>query len=212
MPLAFQSLSHGQVAFGFFNIETDMLLLDIHFFFADDFCVAVRRLAEGPGDMPPTVRPMSRRLQGPGDVPSTVRLEAYTLEPSRIGNLMGSIRGTDLGGFIGEVYRLYPFPAEEEKFRQQPEGFRNRKVIEKIMAKYAKRGPVGITFDPADGFVDLGGYVFARDEFLRLILYVWAGGYPRWRDGTRPGYVMDMRRAIESSSNTLFSGLEFGTE
>ncbi len=52
MPLAFQSLSHGQIAFGFFNIETDMLLLDIHFFFADDFCRAVRELAEVSGGGP----------------------------------------------------------------------------------------------------------------------------------------------------------------
>jgi hypothetical protein len=26
MPLAFESLSHGTIAFGFFNIESDMLL------------------------------------------------------------------------------------------------------------------------------------------------------------------------------------------
>lgn len=212
MPLAFNSLSHGQIAFGFFNIETDMLLLDIHFFFADNFCRAVSELAQGPGDMPATVRPMSRRAQGQGDIPLTVRLDAYTLEASRIGNLMGSIHGIDFSGFIGEVYRLYPFPAEEEKFRQQPEGFRNRETIEKIVAKYAKKEAIGITFDPADGFVDLGGYVFERGEFLRLILYVWVGGYPRWRDGIRPGYVMDMKRAIESSSNALFAGLKFGTE
>ncbi len=212
MPLAFNSLSHGQIAFGFFNIETDMLLLDIHFFFADSFCRAVSELAQGPDVMPPTVRPMSRRAQGQGDIPLTVRLDAYTLEPSRIGNLMGSIHGIDFRGFIGEVYRLYPFPAEEEKFRQQPEGFGNREVIERIIVKYAKKEPIGITFDPADGFVDIGGYVFERGEFQRLILYVWAGGYPRWRDGIRPGYVMDMKRAIESSSNALFAGLEFGTE
>lgn len=35
MPLAFQSLNRGRAAFGFFNIETDMLLLDNHFMFAD---------------------------------------------------------------------------------------------------------------------------------------------------------------------------------
>ena len=28
MPLAFESLSHGTIAFGFFNIESDLLLLD----------------------------------------------------------------------------------------------------------------------------------------------------------------------------------------
>jgi hypothetical protein len=28
MPLEFESISHGRVAFGFFNIETDMILLN----------------------------------------------------------------------------------------------------------------------------------------------------------------------------------------
>lgn len=38
MPLAFESLSHGTIAFGFFNIESDMLLCDRYFLFADEFC------------------------------------------------------------------------------------------------------------------------------------------------------------------------------
>jgi hypothetical protein len=38
MPLSFESLSHGTIAFGFFNIETDMLLLEQYFLFADAFC------------------------------------------------------------------------------------------------------------------------------------------------------------------------------
>jgi hypothetical protein len=32
MPLAFESLSHGTIAFGFFNIDSDMLLLDHYCF------------------------------------------------------------------------------------------------------------------------------------------------------------------------------------
>lgn len=39
MALAFDSLSHGRIAFGFFNIETDMILLE-HF-----FTTAIRRRA-----------------------------------------------------------------------------------------------------------------------------------------------------------------------
>jgi hypothetical protein len=31
MPLAFDTLSHGKIAFGFFNIESDMLLLEQYF-------------------------------------------------------------------------------------------------------------------------------------------------------------------------------------
>lgn len=31
MPLAFDTLSHGTIAFGFFNIDSDMLLLEQYF-------------------------------------------------------------------------------------------------------------------------------------------------------------------------------------
>jgi hypothetical protein len=41
MPLDFESLSHGTVAFGFFNIESDLLLLERSFFFASEFCELV---------------------------------------------------------------------------------------------------------------------------------------------------------------------------
>ncbi len=46
MPLAFDSLSHGIVAFGFFNIESDMLILEQYFFFATEFCDYITRIAE----------------------------------------------------------------------------------------------------------------------------------------------------------------------
>ena len=37
MPLEFESISHGKIAFGFFNIETDMILLNHYFLFATGF-------------------------------------------------------------------------------------------------------------------------------------------------------------------------------
>ncbi|MEJ2023744.1 MAG: hypothetical protein P8Y00_01760, partial [Deltaproteobacteria bacterium] len=46
MPLAFESLSHGTGAFGFFNIASDMLLLEHYFFFAEDFCAWIVDMAE----------------------------------------------------------------------------------------------------------------------------------------------------------------------
>ena len=46
MPLAFESLSHGTIAFGFFNIDSDMLLLEKYFLFATDFCRQILDLAE----------------------------------------------------------------------------------------------------------------------------------------------------------------------
>ena len=52
MPLAFESLSHGTIAFGFFNIESDMLLLDRYFLFAEDFCSYLKNIAQAVGDQP----------------------------------------------------------------------------------------------------------------------------------------------------------------
>lgn len=190
MPLAFHSLSHGQVAFGFFNIDTDMMLLDVHFFFADDLSAAVGEMASGQDDGA-----------------ARVRLNVYTLDAALIGNLMGAIRGIDLRGFIGEVYRRFPFPAEEEKFRQQPEGFQNRAIVEEIVKKYAGMRPIDILADAVRNTVDFGGYLFDRDGFHALIRYLWEGGYPRWRDGLRPAYVMEMKEVIKKSESQLFAGL-----
>lgn len=190
MPLAFHSISHGQIAFGFFNIDTDMMLLDVHFFFAEDLSAMI-------GDM------ASRS----GERPVDMLLDAYTLDISRIGNLMGAIRGIDFGGFIGEVYRRFPFPREEEKFKQQPEGFENRGIVEDIIRRYAGMRPIHIIADSVSGTVDIGGYLFDREGFHALVLYLWAGGYPRWRDNLRPAYVMEMKKRIERSGNPLFAGL-----
>jgi hypothetical protein len=191
MPLAFHSLSHGEVAFGFFNIDTDMLLLDVHFFFADDFSAAVSELAS---------------LDADG--PARASVDAYTLDRSRIGNLIGAIHGVEFRGFIGDVYKRFPFPTEEDKFRQQPEGSETRGVIEEMIRSYAGRRTISIICDDRRLTVDIGGYLFERAVFHDLILYVWRGGYPRWRDGLRPSYVMEMMQAAERSRNLLFRGLK----
>ena len=44
MPISFDSKSHGKVVFGFYNIETDSLLLNELFFFSTDFCDAVKKI------------------------------------------------------------------------------------------------------------------------------------------------------------------------
>jgi hypothetical protein len=37
MPLAFESISHGTIVFGFFSINADMLLLEQYFFILDAY-------------------------------------------------------------------------------------------------------------------------------------------------------------------------------
>jgi hypothetical protein len=191
MPLGFPSLSHGTIAFGFFNIETDLLLLEHYFFFADLFCSRVSRLAQIPGSDP---------VVEPWDV--------HTIEDrTRIGDLMGAIHGIRHTGFIGEIYRRFPFPTAEAGFKQKPDGFRNRSVVEGIMDGFTETSRIRFRAEPGKGEVTIGEYVFTVRAFQDLVQYVWLGGYPRWKDGIRPDYVVDMKRAIENSQAWLFAGL-----
>ena len=96
MPLAFDTTSHGRVAFGFFNIESDMLLLENLFFFADRFCEHVIRLAENRRDQPFQQQWVGYEISNKND----------------IGDLMGAIHGITRDGFIGTVYGHFPFPVK----------------------------------------------------------------------------------------------------
>jgi hypothetical protein len=191
MPLAFDSLSHGKIAFGFFNIETDLLLLNRYFFFASDFC---RRLVEAAGSLQ--------------EGKSEWVLSGYLLEEERIGNLMGAIHGFDFRGFIGEVYRFYPFPQEPEDFKQNPEGFRTRTILEQLVVKYGSAAEFPVRFLKEKNKIHIGDYRFDQENFQELICYVWLGGYPRWRDGRRPGYAEEMKEAVVRAGAFPFERLE----
>ena len=110
MPLVFDSISHGTIAFGFFNIESDMLLLNHYFLFASDFCKYVEDIVEW------------------NDEESYVSTwPIYYIESSEgIGDLMGAIHGIRFSGFIGELYQRYPFPKESDDFKQNPVGFQTQ--------------------------------------------------------------------------------------
>ncbi|MGD0237010.1 MAG: hypothetical protein ABSC55_21055 [Syntrophorhabdales bacterium] len=100
MPLLFESVSHGELAFGFFNIETDMLLLDDYFFFASDFCRHVTDLARQHSDKP---------YRSAWDV--------HVMPHEVIGNLQGAIAGTDLSG-------SFPFQERLQLSSRTPRGIR----------------------------------------------------------------------------------------
>jgi hypothetical protein len=191
MPLAFSSLNHGTIAFGFFNIETDLLLLEHYFLFAGDFCNHVTRMA----------REFDKgSFETSWDVYSIDRRE-------EIGDLMPAIHGVRFTGFIGEVYRLFPFPQKEEDFKQNPEGYENRAAVETLVARYGTRKPISVRGDADNETVALAEYVFTREVFHRLIEYVWLGGYPRWREGLRPAYVLEMQKTLASAAGWLFRRL-----
>lgn len=188
MPLSFQSLSHGTVAFGFFNIDTDMLLLEHCFFFATDFCRAVEGIAEGAEE---------------------ADIEAYPIPDAwSIGDLQTAIHGVRYTGFIGDVYREFPFPEDKKDFKQKPEGWENQALMRMMIAKYAEAASLTVATDAEKGEVRIGEFRFDPEAFRELVLYVWQGGYPRWRDDQRPGYVEAMKASVARSSHGLFTGLE----
>lgn len=190
MPLLFQSLSHGEIPFGFFNIETDMILLNNYFFFASDMADNVIKFAEHDGVM------------------SQEQLwSAYVLNEGQIGNLMGAISGVIFQGFIGEVYTHFPFPHEPEKFKQNPEGHKTRVFVEGIMAHYESLSSIKIMIDSSTQTVRIGEYLFSKPGFHALLGYLWMGGYPQWKDGIRPAYILHMRQAVEDSANLLFHNI-----
>lgn len=193
MPLSFNSLSHGNIAFGFFNIESDMLLLDKYFFFATEFCEMVKRLSESEDGTAV-------------DLPWTVNMID---SPEKIGDLMGAIHGVRFSGFIGDVYQLYPFPERQEEFKQKPSGSATQTEIAKLIKPYAIDTAVDVIAKGNGSEISIGCYRFERPEFQRLLDYVWLGGYPRWKDDIRPWYVADMRERVLSSANFLFKDIKF---
>jgi hypothetical protein len=192
MPLAFSSLSHGEIAFGYFNIDTDMLLLENYFLFADQFCGSVVNMARS------------------DDFPSfNSHWEIYDIQTREaIGDLMGAIHGVRYTGFIGEVYRQFPFPQKPEDFKQKPDGYKNRESVKALIADCSIKSRVPVTVKGAAREIQIGDYLFSFSTFQELIKYVEKGGYPQWKNQERPAYVLRMREAIESSRFQFFNTIE----
>jgi hypothetical protein len=193
MPLAFESLSHGTIAFGFFNIESDMLLLDRYFLFAEDFCRYLKNIAKNGGDQPYHACWQVQFIEAVED----------------IGDLMGAIHGVRFTGFIGELYRRFPFPRQNEDFKQKPEGFQTQSLVSAIITKYARPRDISVAIPPGSGEIEIGVCRFNRAQFQELIKYVWRGGYPRWQDERKPGYVTAMQDIILQSCEGIFNGIVF---
>ena len=193
MPLAFDTLSHGKIAFGFFNIESDMLLLEQYFLFGSEFCEHIASMAEKAGK----------------DA-STSRLTVYVIEDrGKIGDLMGAIHGIRHTGFIGELYRICPFPREPEAFKQKTAGVLSQEKVRGIIAGYASQTRLAIDVQENYAGVSIGEYRFSLKTFHELIRYVWSGGYPGWQKDIRPDYVNAMKAKIEDHRQGLFETIRF---
>jgi len=190
MPLSFRSESHGNIAFGFFNIESDMLLLENYFFFADRFC---EWMVESAGRA-------DSGLSG-------LHCHAYHIaDPNDIGDLMGAIHGIRYTGFIGKIYELFPFPEDPKDFKQNPKGNQTQGIVTSEIEAIAGEKEFTIEFFEKDQ-VQLGPYVFDMSVFHELIRYVWQGGYPRYKEEIKPSYVLKMEKHILESHNRFFKGV-----
>ncbi len=180
MPLSFTSKSHGNIAFGFFNIESDMLLLENYFFFADDFCQWIDKIAD---------------KENTGQKKFSVKTY-HIADPNDVGDLMGAIHGIRFTGFIGKMYELFPFPADPQAFKQNPDGFATRKTVKSCIKPFAVITDIIIELHD-DGHVKIGPYLFDEKAFNELLKYVWQGGYPRWKDERQPDYVTAIKKSIK---------------
>jgi hypothetical protein len=186
MPIEFDTLSHGLIPIGFFNIESDMFLINDHFIFASDLCKALTDWTIGPDDQ-------------------AVELEMYVISsPAGIGNLMGAIRGEVFTGFIGELYKRYPFPQAREDFKQNPEGYKTREEVEEIIKSFGTVETIKIVITQDEGTISIGEYNFNKEQFHEVIAYIWRGGMPMWKNDQRPDYVNEMMKSVLSSDHWLF--------
>jgi hypothetical protein len=192
MPLRFKSLSHGDIAFGFFNVKSDMLLLENNFFFADDFCRHITAL-EDSCEADPAIQWNIWHIANRSDM-------------GDFGSVLGEIRDS---GFWGELYRHYPFPEHREDFHQKPEGWQTQPDVTSIIRNYGVQKEISFYVDQAKELVYIGEYCFSYQVFKELILYVWVGGYPKWHDGKRPQYVLHMKEKVADSAKLFFRGIDF---
>ena len=192
MPLGFRSLSYGVVPFGFFNVASDLLILNDHFAFASEVCGWFGTWAARVG----------------AEAESSEEVPMWVIDdPEAIGDLGGAIRGTDHRGLIGGSYRLFPFPARRADFKQDPEGHRTRSAMEALLEEFASDPrliPVSIS-----STVRIGPYDFDAGTFAELVLYLWRGGMPGWKDDVRPPYVIEMVERIRASDTPAYRGQDW---
>jgi hypothetical protein len=198
MPLAFSSLNLGRVAFGFFHIEVQMLLLSNRFFFARDFCELMGELA--------SARP---------DQPFEAVLKGWIIESSLdIGELHAAIAGISRQGFLGDLYRRWPFPQNRADFVQKTQGKATDKQVTLAIAGYGEQRKFAVaSFDVGSGpCLDLCGYHFDQKGVRHLFEYLWQGGMPGWENKKRPDYLLETVAMIPKSGSFWLGENDFDPE
>ena len=122
---------------------------------------------------------------------------------------MGAQLGISFEGFMGELYKSYPFPEKRKDFRQNTHGYLSRPNVEPIIAKWGVRKNIEVLINHELAQVRIGEYHFTKSVFHDLIRYLWRGGLPKWQSEGRPGYVIEMKNRLQESQNRIFNGLSF---
>ena len=125
-----------------------------------------------------------------------------------MGDLMGAIHGVRHTGFIGDVYRRYPFPERPEDFRQKTRGYETRDEFRALIAPWAREEEIRLAARSDAREVFVGEVRFARGVFHDLVRYVWRGGWPRWENDEPPDYVNAMRAAITEGKHWATQGID----
>ncbi len=79
--------------------------------------------------------------------------------------------------------------------------------MEGIITSYTGLTQVLVKIDQDCAEIQIGEYAFSQQGFHALLGYLWAGGYPRWKDSVRPSYILKMREAVERSANPLLHNI-----
>ena len=182
MPHEFPTVGHGAVPFGFFNINTDLLWLQKRFFFADDFCAAVRTLAAA-GES------------------SGAALPCWRVDhPAMIGDLNGAIRGDYHKGFIGAVYARWPFPKRKADFTQDPDGYQTREEVADLIKHVGVEEKLTVRWNHK--VVTLGTVAVALPDFGAMLRHL-EQGPPPWREGRLPDYLAETLQTLKEQDSPL---------
>ena len=161
--------------------------MDRYFFFCRDFCEWVIDWA------------------GSGDFSRDEKMVYVIREREMIGNLGGAIHGYEFTGFIGEVYKRFPFPESLAGFKQKPYGSRNRTEVERIIQSFAMQLRISVVCRPEQLTIDFGDYTFSAEVFREILNYIEGGGMPGWLNGQPPDYVNRMTAQLANTSHPILA-------
>jgi len=191
MPLGFHSMSHGVIAFGFFNIETDLLLMGQHVFWCRDFCELITDLA---GTEPHKWFQAWLKTW-------------YVASPADLGDLHGAIAGRSQHGLMGEIYRRWPFPQDTAGFKQKPAGAAPQSEVQGIIERFGQDQELKVNADLETAMLAVGEYEFSPEGTRALVDYVWRGGMPGWLGGERPDYLWEAAANWRQAISPFVAGL-----